>query len=244
MPLIPFPAVPFYPGVPALVRGANVPVGIQVALGDIQTVLASAMQQTQQWGIFDQNGNQLGLLDNEGNGLFKSIIASISGNIRPVLSTNAVEITKDTKISDFPIENGGFASYNKVILPVEPVVTLALQGTISERAAFIGLIEAACNSTDLYNVVTPEVVYVNYCLERTNQVRRADRGASLMFIEISLKEIRQVSAAFSNVQTPINAPQNPAATPASNSGLVQSQAPNESVLKSIYNLFPSLSGAK
>lgn len=243
MPNIPYPDIPLYPGVPPLVRRAIFPPGLQIALGEIQSILASALHQSTQWGIFDALGNQLGLLPGDGSGLFKSIIASITGNAAPVLSTNAFELTKDTKISDFPIEQGSFATYNKVIMPTEPVVTLVLQGSVSDRTKFLNLLNAACESTDLYNVVTPEVVYVNYSLERMNLVRRAERGATLIMVEVTLKEIRQVSASFSTIETPIAQPQNPAATPESNSGLVQPQAPPQSVLKSIYNLFPSFKGA-
>jgi hypothetical protein len=239
MPLIPFPDVPEYPGVPALVRGANIPPQIQLGLGEIQTALASAMQSPFQWGIFDTNGNQLGLLGGDANSLFQAVVLSMSG---PTLSTNAVEFTKETRISDFPIEQGSFANYNKVQLPAEPVVTLVLGGSVADRTIFLNLINAACNSTDLYSVVTPEVTYVNYSLERYNLVRRADRGATLIIVELVLKEIRQVSAAYSNVQTPINEPQNPAATPQTNSGLVQPQAPPQSVLKSVTNLWPGLEG--
>ncbi len=244
MSLIPFPAIPNYPGVPALVRAANVPPVIQVGLGEIQTLLASAMQQAQQWGIFDSNGNQLGLVPGIGpTNFLQSIFAFITGTATPVLSTNAFELTKDTKISDFPIEQGSFATYNKVILPTEPVVTLALQGSVADRTAFLNLLTAACESTDLYSVVTPEVVYVNYSLERMNLMRRADRGATLLLVELTLKEIRQISAAFSSIKTPIAVPQNAAATPQSNSGLVQPQNPPTSVLKSLYNLWPALQGA-
>jgi hypothetical protein len=229
MPNIPFPDVPAYPGVPALVRSANIPPQIQLALGEVQTLLASVMQSPFQWGIFDAEGNQLGLLESS-NGLFQSIIQGISN---PTLSTNSLEFNKETKISDFPVEPNGFASYNKVLLPSTPTVVLILGGSASDRTTFLNLLNAACESTDLYSIVTPEIVYANYSLERTNMVRRADGGATLIAVEIVLKEIRQVSAAYSTVQTPINQPQNPAATPQTNSGLVQPQAPDQSVLKSV-----------
>jgi hypothetical protein len=242
MPNIPFPNVPSYPGVPALVRAAKVPTFIQVALGEVQTLLAAATQSGQRWGIFDSNGNQLGVLAN-GNNLFQSIVALIKGTSGPVLSTNAFEFMKETKISTFPVEGGSFAAYNKVIMPGSPTVTLALQGTESDRTTFLNMIDAACESTDLYSVVTPEVTYLNYSLERYSLSRRAQSGATLLIVEISLMEIRSVSAAFSTVQTVINQPQNPAATPQTSSGLVQPTAPPQSVLKSLYNLFPSLQGA-
>ena len=45
------------------------------------------------------------------------------------LSTNSVDFSKDTKVSDFPVEQGSFASYNKVETPASPIVTLCLTGS-------------------------------------------------------------------------------------------------------------------
>lgn len=244
MPNIPFPDVPPYAGVPALVRSANIPPQIQLALGELSTILASAMQSPFQWGIFDSQGNQLGMVAGGSNSLFQAIINSAATSAlnflgqaggsgsKTVLSTNAFEMSADTKISDFQVERGSFANYNKVVLSREPTVTLVLGGSSSDRTAFLAQIEQARQSTNLYSVVTPEVTYFNYSVERYSLIRRAERGATLLAVELTLREIRQVSAAFSTVQTPINQPQNPAATPQSNSGLVQPQAPPQSVLKS------------
>ena len=241
MPSIPFPDVPPYPGVPALVRSADIPATINLTLGLAQSLLAAALQNGDQWGIFDQFGNQLGG-SGQSNGLFQSVVSGLFGSSDPILSTNAFEYTKETRISDFPVEEGGFASYNKVEMPGNPIVTLAFSGNATARTTFLNQINAACLSTDLYSVVTPEITYYNYSIERYNYQRRAERGASLLILEISLKEIRQVSAAYSTVQTPIDQPQNPAAVPQSNSGIVQPATPPPSVLKQIFNLWPSLSG--
>lgn len=241
MPTIPYPNVPIYPGVPQLVRSLNIPPAIQVSLGIVQSLLASAVNNPTQWGIFDANGNQLGLLPN-GNSLFQSIVGIVNGG-GPILSNSSTEFMRKTRISEFPVEMASFASYNKVQLPANPTVTLALSGSETDRTSFLNLINAACVGTDLYSVVTPEVTYYNYSVEGYNYVRRAERGASMLIVEISLKEIRQVRAAFSTVQTPISTPQNTAATPQSNSGLVQPAAPPQSVLKWLGRLFPSLSGA-
>jgi hypothetical protein len=233
MPFIPYPDVPPYPGVPALVRSLNVPPVIQIGLGLTESILLSALQSQTQWGIFDSHGNQLGATG-ESAGIIQSILFG------SVLSTNAFEFVKETRISDFPVEQGGFANYNKVEMPANPVVTLALGGSEIDRTAFLNEIAAACISTELYSVVTPEVTYVNYSIERYNYVRRAERGATLLLVEISLKEIRQVSASYSSVQTPINQPQNANAVPQTNSGIVQPAAPDQSVLKQLANLFPKM----
>lgn len=238
MPTIPFPNVPHYPGVPALPRLGSGSPAISIALGLTQALLINALQWQAQWGIFDSEGNQIGLPTGSANRILR-FLESAAG-ISPVLSTNGFEFVKETRISDFPVEAGSFASYNKVELPANPVVVLALAGTEDDRATFLNAIDAACKSTELYSVVTPEVTYVNYSLERYSYARRAERGATLLLVEISLKEIRQVSALYSTVQTPINQPQNADATPQTNGGNVQPSPPPPSVLKQLANLFPNL----
>lgn len=247
MPLIPYPDIPAYPGVPPLVRAANIPPQIQLGLGEIQTLLAAASQSPNQWGIFDLQGNQLGAVGGNSNSLFQAIVNSAKTSLlnalgqaggsgsATVLSTNSVETSRETRVSDFPVEAGQFATYNKVQLPGETSVVLVLGGSQADRSAFLNQIDVAIQTLTQYFVVTPEAVYGPATVERYNMIRRADRGATLLAVEVVLKEIRQVSASFSTVQTPINQPQNPAATPQSNSGLVQPQAPPQSVLKSIHD---------
>ncbi len=237
MPNIPFPDVPPYSGVPALVRSGAIPPEIQISLGLVQSLLTNALQSAPKWGIFDSNGNQLGLAT-QGNSLLQTIIQAIAAG--PILSNVSTEFVKETRISDFPVEMGSFASYNKVEVPANPIVTLALSGSATDRTTFLNQIDTACKSTNLYSIVTPEVTYANYSIERYSYQRKQSQGATLLMVEISLKEIRQVSAAYSTIQTPINQPQNPAATPQTNSGLVQPQPPGPSTLRSIANAFPSL----
>jgi hypothetical protein len=63
-------------------------------------------------------------------------------------------------------------------------------------------------------------------------------------VEVSLKEIRQVSAMYAKVATtPIVSPQNPAATPQVNNGMTQPATPDPSTLKSIMNKLPALAGS-
>lgn len=226
MPTIPYPDVPQYPGVPQIPRQGPAPPDINLNLGPNQDVLANSLQNQIRWGIFDQSGNQLG----------------VSSDPNAILSTNAFEFVKEMVISDFPVEEGGFANYNKVEKPASPTVTLVFGGTETDRSDFLNAINQACLSTDLYNIVTPEVTLLNYSLERYSLSRRADKGATLLVVEIPLKEIRQISASYSTTQTPINNPQNPAAVPAVSSGIVQPAPPPQSSLKSIWNFFPSLNG--
>ena len=157
------------------------------------------------------------------------------------LSTNAVEYSKETRVSDFPIEQGGFASYNKVEAPAAPTVTLCLTGSEKNRRTFLDAIDAACKSTDLYSVVTPEVTYIDYSVERYNYQRRNSKGATLLLVEITLKEIRQVSAAYSiSDKGQVDAPQDAGAAPQVDNGKVQAQTPKPSTLKSLADKLPGL----
>jgi len=236
MALIPFPDVPKLPGVPALPRSAAFPPFAQAALGIIQGALWRAFQIDTRWGIYDSAGKPLAD-PRRFQGLTGEMLNVLGGT---TVSTGGVDFGKETRVSDFPTEAGSFASYNKVELPATPLVTLNMSGNESDRAKFLAAIDAACKSTDLYTVVTPEVTYVGYSLESYRYSRHTSRGATLLSVEISLKEVRTVAAQFTTVQ--VKDPKAPAATPTVDSGKVQAPAPDVSTLKSLYKKFPALGG--
>lgn len=238
MPRIPFPNVPNAPGVPQIPRSPNYPPTITAGLALIQGALWRVLQVSTQWGIYDSKGKALG-----DPAKFSGIIGNAieAAGLGSTLSTNSVDYSKETRVSDFPIEAGSFATYNKVETPANPIVTLSLNGNEGDRRTFLAAIDAAVKSTDLYSVKTPTVTYANYSIERYNYSRRADRGLTLLVVEITLKEIRQVSAAFSqSAATPIKSPQNAGSTPAANNGKVQPQAPRTSILKKMSKAFPGV----
>jgi len=205
------------------------------SLGTIATVLLNALQTQVQWGIFDSSGNQLGSSSSGGNSLLASIVQSALIGGAPLLSTNSFEFKRETRVSDFPVEDGSFASYDKVILPGEPTVRYCFTGQISDRTAFLTQIDAACQSTQLYSVKTPEITYFNYNIVDYSIIRRPDSGANLLIVELHLREIRQVSVSFSTTQSPINQPQNPASSSSASGGIVQPVTPDTSTFKGLAN---------
>lgn len=240
MPLIPFPNVPNLPGVPAIPRSPNFPTAVQAVLGIFQGALWRIFQVGSQWGIFDSFGNALAD-PSQFQGVFGDFLGTLGGS---TVSTGAVDYIKETRVSDFPVEQGSFASYNKVELPASPVVTLCMSGSESDRSAFLNAIDAATKSTDLYSVATPEVTYIDYTIERYNYQRRSNRGATLLIVEIGLKEVRQVSALYTiSATSQIDTPKDSSATPQVDNGKVQAQTPGTSALKSIANKLPSLASS-
>lgn len=231
MPNIPFPNVPAYPGVPAIPRQVGSAIAsIVIDLATLSDILGNSIQYASEWGIYDRFGNRLGLP----NGSRFQQIGSQFGLLSPdpVQSTLSFEFLKEARVSDFPIERGAFADFNKVEMPANPVVTIAVSGSEDDRSQFLAAVDTACKSTDLYNVLTPEVTYVDYSIERYVYQRRAQNGATLLIVDISLKEIRQVSAIYTTA-TPIVSPQSAGAANQIDNGAVQAQAPDVSTLKSI-----------
>lgn len=231
---IPYPDVPVYPGVPTLLRPLQVAVArtpaLAIGIGTVENILGAAVQQTPRWGIFDAAGNQLGV---KTESFKKALLAQATGAKVAVLSTFGFDFQKEARVSDFVIEAGSFANYNKVLMPANPVVTLALDGSESDRTYFLNALDAACAGTDLYTVVTPEVTLFDYTIERYTYARRANRGATLIVADVSLKEVRQITSKFAQITSPIVQPQNAAATPQVNNGMTQPSTPDVSTLKSL-----------
>jgi len=213
MPLIPYPDVPNVPGVPQIPR--NSPGSQDITIG-VGPALVSVSNIEPQWGIYTQDEN---------------LIYTGGGT----LSVFSFGFTRSMQVSDLPIEadpnttNGAaFASYNKVYQPSNPIVTLAFSGTDTEKSAFLTAIDNACQSTDLFNVYTPDAEYssrVNGActLESYNYQRTATHGATMLIVEVSLKQVLQVTAALINVSAGTNgvtSPQSPSATSATNGGTV------------------------
>ena len=215
MTLIPYPDVPNVSGVPQIPR--NSPGSQDITIG-VGTALVSVSQLEPQWGIYTQDENPI-YTPTEGG----------------TLSVFSFGFERSMQVSDFPIEadpnttNGAaFASYNKVYQPSNPIVTLAISGTEAEKTAFLTAIDNACQSTSLYNVYTPDAEYSNRVngactIERYSYQRTATHGATMLIVEVSLKQVLQVTAALTNVPagtTGITSPQYPSATSAINGGTV------------------------
>ena len=131
------------------------------------------------WGIFDQNGIPLLLADN----------------------VKSVKFKNTSKISTAPLEMGSFTNYNKVIEPyaVDVMMTKA-SGGVQERGAFLALLDAFSNSTDLFMVITPEAVYPNCNIIGYDYSREHNDGARMIKVNIHLQEIREVEAEYTETK--------------------------------------------
>lgn len=203
----PFPNIPALPGVPPLARNARFPPVVQAAVGFAEGLLWSALTKGPVWGVYDESNNPIALAD----------------------SVVDFGYRNESKISTFPQQAGAFAAYNKVANPFEVTVQLAKGGSASERSDFLDALEAAAKSLDLYHVVTPERTYLSVNLERQGIRRTRTEGATLIVVELSFIEIRQVLGSYSAVQ---NAREPTAASPV-DQGKVAPVTPPQSTLSKI-----------
>jgi hypothetical protein len=152
---------------------------------------------TTEWGIFDKTG--------------EPIAGFTSSLIGPIQSFYSLDYYKENLVANFPVQDGSFASYNKVEMPASPVVVLNFTGNLEERMQFLNMIDAACQSTNLYTILTPEIAYVDFTIESYNYTRSAAKGTTLISVELHLKEVRQVEVQKSTTgkkTTPSNDPTN------------------------------------
>lgn len=189
------PDVPRVPGVPAL---------SSYGLNDVALLFEDVID-----GLFGLGGQQWGIfLDGVAVVGFDSVVT--------------FEYRQDNPVSDYPVEDGGFQSYDKVQLPADIKIKLAAGGSVSNRQQFLASLDAEMNTTDLYDVLTPEQVYVGYNFTHRDLHRNAG-NVGLITVDVWFTEIRVTAATtFSNTQQPSEAARQSV-------GNVQPQTPNERV---------------
>ena len=197
-----FPNVPNAPGVPNVARSPLFPYDDSTEPALAGSGAEVNADTASQWGLFTQDGD----------------VAAPADNI--VAFDNDLE----ARISDYPVApsnsgtpNGtvGFASYNKVIVPYDIRLIMSRGGSVEDRQDFLKAIQDAWQSTDLFNVVTPECVYLDMNVVGVRRSVVADRGLGLMSLEIALRKIRQ-TATLTFTKT-----KDPASSSAVNDGSVQ-----------------------
>lgn len=196
--------VPQIPGLPQLPLGAATPVVSLIASEAISSLLWQASQSPPAWGVFDANGNQV---------LEPDSVLEFSNR-------------QEYEISDFPVQAGSFASYNKVIRPFQVQLRFSKGGTQDDRSSFLQALDALAASLDLYTITTPERVYLNVNLERYEVIRRGAKGAYFLTeVDAYFTQIIEVQPQYTTTPVLPNS-QSAAAQPTSNVGNVQPQTPS------------------
>lgn len=176
--------VPNFPGVPSVFRSGASSVLTSLLNADAYSLLAGVFG-LPQWGIY-----------------FYGIPVVVADTV------TAFNLSKSWRISNFPIEAGGFQSFNKVYVPFRGSFRFAAGGSSATRKALLASIEAISGNLLQYDIVTPDAVYSGVNIIDYAYDRAADRGVGLIEVDVHVEEVRETAAAaFSNVQDPASAAQ-------------------------------------
>jgi hypothetical protein len=189
-----YPIVPQAAGVPALLRnGAQILDTVTLGAFGISDSLNSVIgTDFVKWGVFDAAGNSIADYD----------------------SMSAATYRNESRISDYPIEGGSFAAYNKVDNPYDVLIVLNCGGDEARRASFLASVEAARTSLDLYTVTTPEYTFRNVNFVGIDYQRSTRDGGTMISVQLIGREVREISASYSS-------PKNPEVSDMLNQGLIQ-----------------------
>lgn len=117
----------------------------------------------------------------------------------------------ETQISDYPMESGAFALYNKVRRPQQINVTMVKDGSDVARFAWLAAIQQqeSVAPTQLYTLISPQLVATNYTITGISYETRQDRGQNRLYLTINFLEVPQISdvaGLFTNVLEVVNGP--------------------------------------
>lgn len=146
----------------------------------------------------------------------------------------AFEYRQDWVLSSYPVEEGGFRTYNKVWTPFNIRMKVATGGVFINRQAFLSSIGVFAGTLLLFDVITPEITYPSCNIVHYDYDRSAESGAGLIQVTIWLMQVQVITpAATVNTATPGGA------TPQAG-GNVQSSFPTPPLLTKVNGFLRTL----
>jgi hypothetical protein len=219
----PFPNVPALLGVPQLARSLLAPTSAPPTIGT-QATSGALWQSTQAapvWGVFTQATPDFGF--------------GASPGVQAIIPDSVTDFgwRQEYRVSNYQIQQGQFASYNKVIVPFENSVTLTKGGSLSERTAFLQTVDAVVNDlSTMYTIRTPEKSYPNVVCTRAELSRRGAGNFAYFDVELFFVEVIDATAVYSSTSTNLSNSSVPSAIPTANNGQTAPSVPSSAVQSS------------
>lgn len=130
----------------------------------------------------------------------------------------SLEYAQEWILADYPIEQGGFESYDKVQTPFRARIRFSAGGSLANRQALLDAVAAIAGDFNLYSVVTPEFTYLKANVHHYDYRRTAVNGVGLIVVDVWLMEVR-----VSTQLPPISNAQQPNGNDQVNDGAVQAE---------------------
>jgi hypothetical protein len=120
--------------------------------------------------------------------------ASLMGESNSVAFHSMLEMgaEESSSLPEEPIEQGSFANYNRTIAPITMTCRLALQGKPAEIQDTINRLQELKKGTEKLTFILPMASYENMMLESFDYRRDDHSGHNLLFVDVRLKEVREV----------------------------------------------------
>lgn len=161
--------IPIAPGVPSII-GAIAEV-VPLLVRDAVSLIAGSLKLP--WGIY---------LD-----LVPVVVAQ---------TVTAFGYDQKYQISTFPVEQGGFASYNKVYTPFEINLRFSSGEDLATRQALLNSIAAIIGDTNIYDVVTADAVYTGVNLTESRYRQTANEGLGLIQVDVTATQVRTIATSL------------------------------------------------
>jgi hypothetical protein len=221
-----FPNVPALPGVPQVPRSNLFPAAPPPALNAVIALgrLALSLTSKPTWGVYKVTQPPAA----PGADGLETVVVSATPPPPVIIpdSYSRFQYKQEWSVSSAPVQEGGFASYNKVASPYEITLKMVKGGTLSDRKTFLANLETVAASLDLYKVVTPERAYINANITGFRVTRDGAQGAYFLTeVEVSFLEVRPVQAQYTSTGANTTNAQNPSAQPVANQGTLNSTPP-------------------
>ena len=153
-----------------------------------------------------------------------------------------IDFSGDNQVAHEPVEQGGFASYNKQNTPKEISVELACTKMYFSQQPVLENIDKLASGVQKLSLVTPSSEYKNLNLESYSYRRTDDSGAGMLVVELKLIEVREVETKKKTTASespksegkegkPIEKAKNPSHDSVKKTGRTQTKKPPRSMLK-------------
>lgn len=116
----------------------------------------------------------------------------------------SIDYTASQNISNYPIEQGQFATYNKINNPNQATLKVSVGGSESRKNDFLNDVEKMARSFDYFEVVAPSGTYKNLTVDRYEYRREVSGGLGVLVVTIHFVEIMSAKITEQAV-TPKNA---------------------------------------
>lgn len=141
---------------------------ISLLVGEASALLFMSLKTPPRWGVYDSSGELI---------------------LQPT-SILDFDDKREWRVPTFPVQDGQFQTYNKVLLPYEVSVRMIVTGAQTDREAFLDVLDDIAGDLNLYTITTPERTYGSVNITRYENARHgAEAAYALTSIDVFFTQV-------------------------------------------------------